>query len=66
MLSPSFRARQGISTFRSVGTSGAVGYLQPVPYASGPQSDYQRSKRGEATMLKGHFTPSRTLRELDM
>lgn len=43
-----------------------VGFLQPETYRTPPANDFQTRQRGGGDKVENHYTPPRTLRELDL
>jgi site-specific DNA-cytosine methylase len=43
-----------------------VGFLQPEPYRIQPANDFQTRQRAGGEKVENHYTPPRTLRELDL
>jgi len=53
--------------FNSLKAEGTrVGFLQPVPYRTPAANDFQARQRGGVQKVENHYTPPRTLRELDL
>lgn len=60
-------ARSAMPRFDPLRAAGSrVGFLEPEPYRTVANNDFQARQRGRSTKVENHYTPPRTARVLDL